>query len=144
MKYYVYDNASRRLKSGKFIYSFDVIEQFAGNWRGVMELSDPEAITALEAFGPRLGVREITLDEYLNYQKKNKSSWKVSPSIAHPQKSQAMENVGPVVVRENSNQTTLSVQPLSTKPAISDVVIVGEAPYVDPLEARSGGKKRKK
>ncbi len=42
-KFYEYGNATRRLKSGKFTFQFDVVEQVAGNWRGVLKLEDEES-----------------------------------------------------------------------------------------------------
>jgi hypothetical protein len=146
MKYYVYDNASRRIKSSGFTYAFDITEQFGGSWRGVMTLSDPAAIAELEKFAARMGIREISETEYNELLKKKLNS-KQHLQNTHPQQNQQIKaGAGPVVIREPSARTTPDVKTVtgtvSTKPTVEEVVVLGDAPYVDPLEQRS--KKRGK
>lgn len=147
-KYYYYGNASRRLKSGKFTFSFTVIGQFAGAWNGVLKLDDPEAIAAIESDGMKaLGVREITLAEYDAYQKKKLNPSKPSPAIILPPASSLKGPAGAAVIRDPSSQITpksVSVASAEAKPTVQDAVVLGEAPYVDPLEQRNGKKRTKK
>lgn len=144
-KYYSYNNASRRLRSGKFTYSFDIIAQFGGGWQGVLKLENPEEIATLESFGPKLGVREITEDEYLALVKKKTNSTRPSPSTIHLPPS-PIKPAEAVVRVKDLNPTTrkdlnIAVEP--TKPSVDEVVTLGQAPYVDPLEQRSKTRKRK-
>lgn len=145
-KYYVYDNASRRLKSGKFTYSFDVVEQFGGSWRGVLHLTDAAQITTLESFGPRMGVKEIPKEDYDALLKKKLNSPRSSPDIIRLPVSPLKEVAGRVVLKDPSNPTTLKVEAIAqnSKPTIEEAVSIGTAPYIDPLEQRSNGKRKKK
>jgi hypothetical protein len=148
VKHYVYDNANRRLKSGKFTFAFDVVEQFGGSWRGVLKLDDEEQIKALESFATRLGVREIPVEEYERLLKKKLNSPPSSPDIIRQPVSRLAAAAGHVVIKDAPlSQTTPNGSITGTanpKPAISDAVVVGSAPFVDPLEVRSNKRGRKK
>lgn len=138
-KYYRYDNASRRLRSGKFTYVFDVVEQFGGNWRGVLKLDNEEEIAALLTFAARFGVVEITEDEYNQLLKKKLNSKPSSPDIIRLPMSRLKETAGVVVVKSPLSPTTPDISNPTGKVGleISEAVVLGEAPYVDPLATRS-------
>jgi hypothetical protein len=143
-KFYVYENASRRLRTGGFTFSFDVIEQFGGNWRGVLKLDDEASIAALSEIAVRLGVKEISEEEYDGWLKKKLNSRLPSPDIIRLPTSPLKVGVGHVVIKEPSGRT-IPEAAITVSPKISsdEAITMGKAPYVDPLEERSKSKRRK-
>lgn len=138
MKYYVYDNATRRIKSGAFEYSFEAIEQFGGSWRGVLRLEDSAAIEELAKFAVRLGIREITETEYADMLKKKAIFKRFSANLpSAPTLSRAAPLKVPAghvaVVKETPDIITLE----DKRPSSSDAILVGKAPYHDPLSDRT-------
>lgn len=145
MNYYSYGNATRRLRSGKFTFTFDVIEQFAGNWRGVLKLDNTEAIAALEEIAPRMGIASITEAEYDTLLKKKANFKPSSPDIIRLSTSALRETAaGVAVVKSPLNLTIPDAKTSvgSPKIEVSDAVVIGEAPYVDPLATRSKTRKK--
>lgn len=69
-KWYLANNASRRIKLGKFTLAFEIVDQFAGAWRGVYATSNPEEIQLIDAAAPRLGMTELTEEAYEALSKK--------------------------------------------------------------------------
>lgn len=70
MKYYLSKNASRRLKLGKFTVAFEIVDQFAGAWRGVYATNNPAEIALLDEAAPRLGLVELNEEAYEELKKK--------------------------------------------------------------------------
>ena len=144
-KYYVYDNATRRFKVGEFTFAFDVVEQFAGNWRGVLKLDKPEEIAALETFAATVGVREITADAYEELLKKKGPSRNPSQESITRLQVPIKGSAGAAVVRDPSAPTISN--PNSEKDKLlsaDDAVVLGDAPYVDPLDVPRTARNRKK
>lgn len=144
-KFYSYGNATRRLKSGKFTFSFDVVGQFGGNWQGVLRLEDEEQITALEGFATRLGVVAITEDEYNELLKKKLNFRPSSPDIIQPSMSALKGHAAVAVIKSPLSPTipdkTASIGTPSVE--LADAIVLGDAPYVDPLSNRSKSRKKK-
>lgn len=145
-KYYEYGNATRRLRSGSYTFMFDVVEQVAGNWRGVLKLEEEGAQTALASFGARLGIIEITEVEYEAALKKKLNSRTPLPDTVQrvmlPLKETA---AGVVVLRSPLGPITLEgvKNEVDKKLETSEAVTVGVAPFIDPLATRVKTRARK-
>lgn len=145
MNYYRYGNATRRLRSGKFTFTFDVIEQFAGNWLGVLKLDNPEAITALEEIAARMGITSITEIEYDGLLKKKANFKPSSPDIIRLSTSALRETAAGVAVVKSPLSPIIPDSKASVgspKIEVNDAIIIGEAPYVDPLATRTKTRKK--
>jgi len=151
-RFFLADNAIRSIKFGDFVTVFDVIDQIGGAWYGVYATDDEALLAAIEKDGPRLGVSEITEDEY-NAQLKKKvnssSNTFRSEVLRIPLPSQNQRNV---VVAGKASGAVLSTkgtsEPLPSvadRPTVEAVVTVGEADYIEPLDiAKPVSKKAKR
>ena len=73
MKFYFNENCSKSVKlpGGKWL-AFDIVDHFAGSWRGVVATEDSTTIEGLDALTMRArsGVRQITKEQFDAYLKK--------------------------------------------------------------------------
>lgn len=140
-KYFVYDNASRRIQSNGFEFAFDQVEQFGGSWRGVLKLEDPAAIKELATLADRLGIEEITIEQFDAYiKKKTRSRGSLEISASPPLSSPIKVGVNPAQVKTPIGKVTSGVELPTAEETVTG--LVGKtAPYVDPLVS---GKKRGK
>ena len=138
-KYYYYRNASRRLKVSGFVFDFEVVDNVGGAWCGVLELSDPLKILALETVAPRLGITELTKDEFDELVKKKTRS--ASFFTSNPPRAASLPahvGVGPAVV---------ATPPVKAKPTVSSktaetLVKTGKAEFNDVLDGKMYAPKR--
>lgn len=142
MKYYLSNNASRKFKANGYTFAFEVVEQFAGSWRGVLKLEHEEEIKALESFAASVGIKELTEAEYQEQLKKKVySKPKPSPSqVIHPP-SQLPDNVGVVLKNGNPTPQTKAQDKL---PEVDALLNIGTATFVDPVEIKAARSKKKK
>lgn len=143
-KYYVYENANRRFKVGEFGFSFEVVEQIAGNWRGVLKTTSDAEDAALQTFAASVGITEITLDEYNALLKKKGNSWTPSPESVQRLSIPMRGSAEAVVVRDPSVPTILNPNSKDKLLSVDDAIVLGEAPYVDPLDAVRPSRKHSK
>lgn len=141
-------NANRKYINGGFTFVFDGVESFGGSWIGILEESDPAKIAALNSFGPTVSVFEIDAAEYQRLKKK------ATGIVAHPH-SPVVPLVTPAkgsllaagVVRNGIEPiTTPNVEAESPDQlrTVEDALVVGTAPYVDPLDVKLNAKPTKK
>lgn len=157
MNYFRYDNASRAVKLGDKRFVFDVVGQLAGGWVGVFATDDPRSIELLSNEGKSLGIAPLTENEYQEQLKKK------VVSISSTQGSNSNKIVLPrpgrqsaaVVVNRDGAQasrtkdTSNPVPTVKVMASVEEAVLIGKAPFVDPLEVkaeetRNGKKKSKK
>lgn len=130
-KYYIYYNATRVLKSGPYTYQFVQIEQFAGSWKGVMKLDDQGQINELQKFASRLGIEEITLEQYEEELKKKIKYPRFSaniPTPPRPPQSMLNQNAG-VVIKTPIDRIIVE----DTRPTPENAILIGKAEYKDTL-----------
>lgn len=139
-KFYYYQNASRRIKSGEYEFAFDPIEQFGGSWVGVLKLEDAGAQAEIAKISARLGIKEITQDEYDTQLKKkltfNRHSANI-PTLPQPQGS--LNQHAGVVVKNRTAPST----PVDDRPSSDDAITIGKADFIDPIMGRSAAKNAK-
>ena len=70
MNYYLYGNATRRLKVDGIVFNFEVCDNVGGAWYGVLALSDEAKIATLATVAARLGISEIDEPTYQDFLKK--------------------------------------------------------------------------
>lgn len=153
MVYFRYDNASRALKLGDKRFVFDVVAQLAGSWTGVLAVEDEHSINLLRTEGARFGVAEISAEEYAEQLKKKVSS----PSSSKGSDSNKILLPRPgrqsaaVVVNRGVEPPSKTKDISETLPkvlvSVEDVLTLGKADFVDPIEAKpevTKGRKGKK
>jgi hypothetical protein len=145
-KYYVSNNANRRIRIGELSFAFEITENFAGAWRGVLTLSKPEEIAAFEKIAASLGATEISKEEYDGHLKKKVSSTVGSASSSPvPNKMTVAGRGAAVVVKEGQLQygkPEVSTVPIVVQ-SVDDLIPLGVAPYVDPLEQKLAEKPKR-
>lgn len=146
IKYYKYCNATRRLKSNGYTFAFEVIEQVASSWLGILRLEDEGAQAALAVFADRYGIIEIDEAEYQTLLKKKTNSSISSPGIIQRITLPLKETVaGVVVLRSPLGPITLEPvkNEVGKKLEAADAVVLGTAPFVDPLATRTKSRSKK-
>lgn len=146
-KYFVYDNAGRRIRVGSEAFVFEVVGNVGGAWRGVLVESESKRIEALLTVATQLGIREITKEEYDEEIKKKTSLTPSSPPqlILTPNSKEDKDRAAAVVVGGVvTPQTKAEHERSNVTATIEEVLKVGKAPYVDPLEQRKVKTNRRK
>jgi hypothetical protein len=149
-KYYVYDNATRKIRVGNHSFAFDVVGNIAGAWRGVMKLDDPEAIKSLEIVSSKLGIREISFEEYDEFLKKKANYSGASGSItpvSQPQTNLSARGAGVVLVEgqlKRFGNPPVEATTTPTKIVSEEPILLGTAKYNDPLDVKLNEKAPKK
>ncbi len=146
-RYFIYDNANRKIKTGKFTFLFDVVESVGGAWRGVLKLAEADEVAALLALPVTLGIREITELEYNEQlKKKTPSGRKVQPQLIRTPQFQEGEKAAAVVVGAPGARPTKGEHENKepAKAPLDKVLKIGKAPFVDPLEIKPASKKKQK
>lgn len=149
MRYFRYDNASRALKLGDVRFVFDVVGQFAGSWVGVFATDKENEIALLLEKGSVFGVVEITADEYEAQLKKKLPSQRSTQTSAENKillPRPGRQSAAVVVKHDGAppSQTKAISNPPTVKVTVDEVVVLGKAPYVEPLEAVAKSKKKSK
>lgn len=138
MKYYLYNNANRRLKLGKFTFVFDVVDQFAGAWRGILATGKPGEIATIEAHARRLGIVELPEAEYEELKKKAVAAQirSLQRSGLRPTNMRLGSDKPAVTVvdRRRPSQSSKAPDPKKDLPEASEVLTVGTANIVDNLD----------
>lgn len=149
MKYYLSNNASRRVKLGRFVLSFEVVDQFAGAWRGIYATPNPEEIALIADSATRLGLQELTQEEYEALKKKFVTTQILSQkrSGLRPTNTSVGGNKPAVTVADPKARSALgkTLEAKKDLPEASEVLKVGVANISDNLDkpetARRGRRK---
>lgn len=129
-KYYMTFNANRIVRFGDHQFQFDPVEQFAGNWSGVLKIDDPVKIEVWEKNLALTSSHEVTELVYLNQIKKKMVFMSSSPN--------SLVRQSPIPVSRDAKAaiktpTSRSIAIESTLPSAQDAITVGHAPYLDPI-----------
>jgi len=140
MKFYFTSNANRSVKTPTKTFVFEVIDRFAGAWRGVLALSNKEDIEIMDNIVGTLGIKEIPEEEYNEYVKKKNPVSKRSVVHSPPKDvARVAQKIGLVVEEKSSAASSPTSDEL---PEGEDALQIGAAPFVDPLD--EGTKKTRK
>ena len=127
---------------------FDGVESFGGSWIGILEESDPAKIVALNSFGPTVSIFEIDEAEYLKLKKKAKGIAASPPSTTPPLVTPAKGSLLSAGVVRNGIEPITTPNVIAESPdklrTVEDALVVGTAPYVDPLDVKLNAKPTKK
>lgn len=154
MNYFRYDNASRAVKLGDKRFVFDVVGQLAGGWVGVFATDDARSIELLSNEGRSLGIVPLTEAEYQEQLKKKvvlSSSMQGSTSNKITLPRPGRQSAAVVVNRDGgqASRTKVTSNPVPVVKVLATVeesVLIGKAPFVEPLETKveaAKGSKRK-
>lgn len=139
--YFAYANATRRLKVGAFVFAFDIIDQFGGSWRGLLTLDNPEQQEALERVAARSAVKVLTKEEYDEMLKKKVISTRTSQTSQVVNRG-SLNDPAVVAVVINHHSAPQTPNKVSKAITVDEAVIIGEAPFVDPLDEKKPSRKR--
>lgn len=130
-KYYMTFNANRIVKFGDAQFQFEPIEQFAGNWCGVLKIDDEAKIAIWDKNLPLTASHEITELEYLNQLKKKMVFMKSSVNSLVRQSLIPVNPMGAKAAIKTPTSRSIAIEP--DLPSINEAIQVGRAPYVDPI-----------
>lgn len=129
-KYYMTFNANRRVRFGDVEFQFDPIEQFAGNWSGVLKIDDEAKIAVWDKNLALTGSHEVTELEYLNQIKKKMVFMKSSGNSLVRQSPIPVSRGAKAAIK---TPTSPSIAIDSVLPSSQEAITVGHAPYLDPI-----------
>lgn len=128
-KYYMTLSANRIIRLGNVDFQFEPIEQFAGNWSGVLKIEDEAKAKLFSENVGRVGAYEIDELTYYNQLKKKMVFMKSSTNSLVRQSQIPISRVAKAAIKTPISPLTVT-DPL---PSAYDAIQVGKAPYVDPI-----------
>lgn len=128
-KFYMTFSAHRRIRLDGHEFQYEPIEQFAGNWSGVIKIDDDKLSTLFSANLGVAGAHEITELEYLNQLKKKMVFMSSSGNSLVRQSPIPISRGAKAALKTPTSPITV------TEPLLNayDAIQVGKAPYVDPI-----------